>query len=143
LRGYYNINNLIRNNTIISKSLIKYGYINFSVEILEYCSPENRIEREQYYFDLLNPEYNILKKAGSPLGYKHSKYSIEKLKSYRLTDDQRVRYLEAIERINCNPHICAKRLEHIKQLNATLEQKERLKKLNSDPEGGVPRPPGC
>jgi len=30
------------------------------------------IEREQYYIDLLNPEYNILKIAGSRLGVKHT-----------------------------------------------------------------------
>jgi hypothetical protein len=30
------------------------------------------ISREQYYIDLLNPEYNILKKAGFVLGFKHS-----------------------------------------------------------------------
>lgn len=28
--------------------------------------------REQYYIDLINPEYNILKVAGSLFGYKHS-----------------------------------------------------------------------
>jgi hypothetical protein len=39
---------------------------------LEYCKKENVISREQYYFDFLNPEYNILKIAGSSLGYKHS-----------------------------------------------------------------------
>jgi hypothetical protein len=33
-------------------------------EILEYCDSSNVIEREQYYIDLLNPEYNILKTAG-------------------------------------------------------------------------------
>ena len=30
------------------------------------------IEREQYYLDLLCPEYNILKIAGSSAGHKHS-----------------------------------------------------------------------
>lgn len=57
----------VRNKTmIISKALIKHGYLNFSVGILEYCSPDKRIERENYYFGLLTPEYNVLKVAGSP-----------------------------------------------------------------------------
>jgi hypothetical protein len=30
------------------------------------------ISREQYYLDLLNPEYNLCKTAGSCLGYKHT-----------------------------------------------------------------------
>jgi group I intron endonuclease len=54
----------------IYKSLVKHGYSNFTLEILEYCEPENAIKREQYYLDLLKPEYNILKvaKRGSSLG---------------------------------------------------------------------------
>ena len=57
----------VRNKTmIISKALVKHGHLNFSVGILEYCHPDIRIERENYYFDLLKPEYNVLKVAGSP-----------------------------------------------------------------------------
>jgi group I intron endonuclease len=51
---------------------LKYGYSNFSLDILEYCKPDLLIKREQYYIDLLDPEYNILKVAGSVLGFKHS-----------------------------------------------------------------------
>jgi group I intron endonuclease len=39
---------------------------------LEYCEPSLLLSREQYYIDILSPEYNILKVAGSKLGYKHS-----------------------------------------------------------------------
>ena len=39
------------------------------------------IEREQFYLDLLIPEYNILKYAYSLLVFKHSPESIEKLKA--------------------------------------------------------------
>ena len=53
------------NGSIIYRALLKNGYSNFSLEILEYCSPENVILREQYYMDLLKPDYNILKTAGS------------------------------------------------------------------------------
>jgi len=31
---------------------------------LEYCDKNNIIEREQYYIDLIKPEYNIQNKAG-------------------------------------------------------------------------------
>jgi group I intron endonuclease len=34
--------------------------------------PKDVIKREQYYLDLFKPEYNILKVAGSLLGFKHS-----------------------------------------------------------------------
>lgn len=56
----------------IHKALLKYGYASFSLEILEYCSIDQLLIREQYYFGVFNPEYNILKVAGSASGYKHS-----------------------------------------------------------------------
>jgi group I intron endonuclease len=45
--------------------------------ILEYCNPSEIAEREQYYFNLLNPEYNILKKSFSSIGFKHSSITID------------------------------------------------------------------
>ena len=69
---YYNLGYLMNNNQNINKALIKYGYAKFSLEILVYCEPEDCIKIEQYYIDLLKPEYNILKIAGSALGYKHT-----------------------------------------------------------------------
>lgn len=39
---------------------------------MEYCEPKNCFNRENYYFSLIKPEYNILKTAGSSLGFKHS-----------------------------------------------------------------------
>jgi group I intron endonuclease len=78
--NYFNISYLkSKNNLRISRALIKYGYSNFSLSILEYCdeapAPQRAadlLKREQYYFDKLNPQYNILKIAGSSLSYKHS-----------------------------------------------------------------------
>jgi len=49
--------------SIICKSLLKYGYSEFSLEIIEYCDIKDTINREQFYIDSLNPEYNILKIA--------------------------------------------------------------------------------
>jgi group I intron endonuclease len=66
---------------LISRSLIKYGYSNFNLEILEYCAAEKAREREQYFMYLLPSEYNILKQAGSSLGFKHSSETIAKMKN--------------------------------------------------------------
>lgn len=63
----------------IARSLVKYGYSNFRLEILEYCVPENAVEREQYYLDLLKPEYNTLLRARSSLGYRHTYESLVKM----------------------------------------------------------------
>jgi hypothetical protein len=65
------------------RALLKYGYSNFKLEILEYCLPEDVINREQYYLDLLQPEYNIYKVAGSPSGYKHTEETLAKLREIK------------------------------------------------------------
>ena len=46
--------------------------LNLCLDILEYCDINILIEREQYYLDLLKPEYNILKVTGNRLGSKQS-----------------------------------------------------------------------
>lgn len=74
-------NKLKKGRSAIYNSLLKYGYENFSLDILEYCDLNFLITRKQYYIDLLKPEYNILKTAGSRLGTKHCKKTIEKFKN--------------------------------------------------------------
>nr|YP_009663678.1 hypothetical protein [Dactylella tenuis]QCW06817.1 hypothetical protein [Dactylella tenuis] len=87
LRDYFNISYLEmetkKNKSLIYQSLLKYGYSNFSIDILEYCDKKDIINREQYYFDLLKPEYNILKTARSCLGYKHSAEVLAKMSATR------------------------------------------------------------
>lgn len=80
LRGrftiYYSLGSinrkLAKGSSAIYSAILKYGYFNFSLYILEYCDIASLIEREQYYIDTLKPEYNILKTAGSRLGTKHT-----------------------------------------------------------------------
>lgn len=73
---YYSLNssnkNLNKRRSGIYNAILKYDFSNFRLDILEYCEVNVLIEREQYYIDLLKPEYNILKTAGSSLGFKHS-----------------------------------------------------------------------
>jgi len=71
LKSYYSKISLVRDKMLINKAILKYGYINFKLEILEYCDPNDVIKREQYYIDQLKPEYNILSTAGSSLGHKY------------------------------------------------------------------------
>jgi group I intron endonuclease len=78
---------LRRSNSIISNSLLKYGYNKFSLDILEYCEASVLIKREQYYLDTLKCEYNILKIANSRLGSKHSLKTLLKFKERRLSPE--------------------------------------------------------
>jgi len=63
------------------RALLLYGYNKFNLEILEYCEINKLVEREQYYINLLKPEYT----AGSSLGYKHSNETLLKLKTRKLS----------------------------------------------------------
>nr|YP_009763304.1 GIY-YIG endonuclease [Metarhizium rileyi]QIS49083.1 GIY-YIG endonuclease [Metarhizium rileyi] len=69
---YYSTNSVQRKlaegSSAIYSATLKYGYDNFSIEC---CDISNLIEREQYYIDLLEPEYNTLKIAYSREGVKH------------------------------------------------------------------------
>lgn len=60
---YYNVDFLKRivltSNSRIYRALLDDGYECFTLEILEYCDKSIIIEGEEYYINLLNPEYNI------------------------------------------------------------------------------------
>jgi len=88
LRQNYHANRHLQN------SYNKHGEGSFNVNILEFCSIEDLIEREQYFFDkylfaqeyiksngkdnrFLKISYNIAPKAYSSLGIKHSEEQVE------------------------------------------------------------------
>lgn len=71
---------LVKGKSIFLNSLLKNKHSNFTLEILEYCEPSDVITREQYYLDLLKPNYNILKTAGSSFGYKHTEETLAKMR---------------------------------------------------------------
>lgn len=84
---YYSLRYLAKSNRPLERALLKYGFSNFSLDILEYCNPEDAVKREQYYLDLLKPKYNIVKLAASTLGYKHTEESLKKMRDFILSDE--------------------------------------------------------
>ena len=73
-----------RNQSAIYRAILKYGLSGFSFEIIEQCGPSILIEREQYYIDLIGPEYNILKFAANRQGFIHSEATKELQRKARL-----------------------------------------------------------
>jgi hypothetical protein len=58
-------------------------------EIIEYCENGiNPVVKEQYYLDLLKPEYNILEQAGYSLGFKHNAGTLEFFNIYRKVSEE-------------------------------------------------------
>lgn len=75
-RVYYDFSYLsvriTKSKSRIYSAILKHGYSNFQLEILEYSTKENTINREQYYIDLLKPQYNLNSIARSRFGSIHS-----------------------------------------------------------------------
>ena len=87
---YYSVKHLQEtgNKSSICGALFKYGYSNFCLH-LEVCDINMCLKREQYYIDLLKPDYNILKIAGSSRGYKHNEQAQRKFAKRVVTDETR------------------------------------------------------
>lgn len=126
LSTYYDRYSLNLTDMPIYKAILKYGHSNFIFEIIEYCEPQEAIQREQYYLDLFDFDYNILEKANSSLGYKHTSETISKMKGRK----NLLGYKHTEETL-------AKLRENQTNKNHSVEKKEKMRtvwaerKLNS------------
>ena len=103
----------------------KYGKEKFRFSVIEYCSIEDLLCKEQYYIDALSPEYNVLKVAGSPTGYKHTDESKKKMVIAR---SKRVLSEKEMDRIKSGFHKGYKHTEETKKRlsDASKGNKNRL-----------------
>ena len=78
---------LKRPDNYISRALVLHIHSAFSLTIIEFIMIKNWslketrkliLSREQFYIDSLEPNNNILKVAGSLLGYRHTEDSFTK-----------------------------------------------------------------
>lgn len=94
LGKYFSKNYLNKHKTMyICNALLKHDYSAFNLTILEYIDTTNLskkearlliLKREQQYLDNFEPKYNILKVAGSSLGFKHTEESLIKISKIHL-----------------------------------------------------------
>jgi group I intron endonuclease len=90
-------------NQFIQNSWNKYGEDVFIFEIIETVDKkENLIVREQYWIDKLQPTFNFAKKAGSPLGVKHTNKSRKNMSSAHIGQSPE----ERGHKIDCNCSVC-------------------------------------
>lgn len=101
LLEYYNVNRILNEKGMpISVALLKYGYTNFSLTILEICDKDSLMSREKHFFEVYSPEYNILKTPGSPSrgsGWKHSEATIENM---RIAASKKLESLEFLTKLS-------------------------------------------
>lgn len=68
-----------QSNVLLQNAINKYNLQDFIFIVFEYCEPDELLFREQYHLDTFKPEFNILKEAGSLLGYTHTSETIAKI----------------------------------------------------------------
>ena len=70
----------LHKNPILQAHYNKYGTDDFEFCVIEECSQEMLINREQYYIDVLRPSFNVLLFAENSLGHKHSEETKQKIR---------------------------------------------------------------
>lgn len=85
------LNNDCHYNHHLQRAWNKYGSESFEFRVIEYCHPENCLNREQYWLDTLMvfdqaKGYNLCPTAGSRLGTRHSEETKAKLS--KITKEQ-------------------------------------------------------
>ena len=135
----------IHDNKKLQNHVNKYGFDDLSFSIVEpVLFVELLITREQYYIDKLNPFFNILKVAGSNLGYKCSVETKQKLSiagKGRVFSDEHKRKIGVATKkrmtgTKLSPESIAKRVAKQKG----QKRSEEFKRLSSERQKGIKRP---
>ena len=121
-------------NNILQNFVNKYGIDTIYFEILESVNISNLIKREQYYIDVLKPEFNILPKAGSNAGIVMSEEQKIKISKNRKgilhTEDTKKRISESMKGVpKSKEHSTKVGLKH-KGKVVSKEQKDKISKAN-------------
>ena len=103
----------IHANIMLQRAFHKYGEENIVFSIIEECDNCDLIDREQFYIDTLNPQYNIARTAGRMTGYK-------------FTDEQKKRYRDSLLR-NSTPE--QRKEKAIKARAAWTEESKKSQKI--------------
>ncbi|MEK6882694.1 MAG: GIY-YIG nuclease family protein [Nanoarchaeota archaeon] len=115
------------NNLYLQRLYKKYGHKNLIFEIIEKLeSPLFLIQREQFFINSLKPQINILKIAGSALGYKHSdktKQHISKINFGRKMTPEQIKK-GVIARIGQKTCLGYKRTEETKKKISEIRKKK-------------------
>lgn len=127
-------------NKHLQSSWNKHSGWNFEFVIIEYCEKEKLLEREQYYLDALQPEYNIRKDAKSNVGINFGKQTIEHIEK-RMLKIRGGKHSEEARLNNSNAQKGKKLQLHVKAilasyLNRPSSEQKKLKIgiSNSKPE---------
>lgn len=121
----------------------KYGADDLTFLIIEECSIDVLIEREQHYIDTLSPWFNICKKAGNILGVKRSKETRLKMRLSLMGNTRNLgrsfseEHKQKISKSNLGKKHTPESIEKIK-LSKSYISPETRKKMSDAKIGNVP-----
>ena len=112
----------------------KYGESDLLFIKLICCHPDELLSYEQFFIDSYNPYFNILKKAGSALGFKHTEESKRKLSLARkgkpLSEEHKRKLSESHKGQVPTKETIAKRIESLKGKVCSEEKKRKISEAN-------------
>lgn len=76
---YHNLKNNKAHNKHFQSAWNKYGEDNFMYNIIEFCDENVRFDREQYYINSLEPEYNLTLQVIANFGHSPSEETRQKI----------------------------------------------------------------
>jgi group I intron endonuclease len=79
----------LHKNKFLQRHVNKYGLTDLQFSILELCPQNQLLERELYWFNILDTDFNILSNPNSSLGFKHDPASIQKMKDWKQSEEGR------------------------------------------------------
>lgn len=115
-------------NQHLQRAWNKYGEENFNFEIIDYCSRDQILNKEQYYIDTLNPSYNICKKAYSTLGRTASEETKLKMRESQLGRKHK-------EESKLKVGLAHKGRKHSKEFGLNISNRQKKRILQYDLEG--------
>lgn len=122
-------------NRYLQNSWNKYGEGGFKFEVIEECSKENLIEREQYWLDFYKENgkvYNVRLKVESNRGLKHSAEHNRKIgdanRGKKISDEQKKKVSDSLKGRKLTKESIEKRTESRKNYKHSEDTKDKMKK---------------
>ena len=147
-KRFINHRRLLNHNTnpcvFLQHAYNKYKSVDFIFEVLEVCSKELCVQREQHYIDTLKPKYNVCKNAASTLGRRPTKAQrLNQLEAQRTFTDEQIilmfdlynqgmKVFEIAKIVNCKPNNVSSIINFPKRYEL-VKEKYNLQLTNKKP----------
>lgn len=127
---FYTLQKGIHHNPLLQKYANEHGVDSLTFEVIEYCSEQDIVSREQYYMDALKPAFNIAKEAKHPNAWKGRHHTLDAKRKLSIATSSRPGYQHTKES-----------KAKISNGNKGKKRSEEYKKRLSDARKGVKRKP--